>query len=135
MPDAEANHQLIRAQRDIDTGSGLWKIYDDTGLKFFTLGVGVDALVLDALQLRSVREATCAQAEYRMTTGNDFMVKDQYAQESGPDYSSSGKLRKLAGEAYTLLHRAGLLRLGGQSAGRRRLWSDDRYRGGLPNDV
>lgn len=125
-----ANDVLIRpikgAQRDIDAACGGWVAYLDTHLKFATeIDEYLPVLESDVEELLS--QATCAQVEYRMTMGDDFMVKEQYEAQSGPSYSTSGKLRKVCGTAYTFLNQGGLLRLHGKASNR----YADRY-GELP---
>ena len=125
---------LKMAHKDIDTACGPGPVFADTGLRFATDEV-LTTPVLTVARARILQEATCAQAEYRMVMGEDFMIKDQYANEQGPDYGSSGQLRKVPGMVYSMLQLGGFLNLHGDVLRRDRLWSDDRYRRGLPNDV
>lgn len=115
---------IRRASKDIDAACGGWGVYADTGLKFESTDEDVN---LSDAQLAHLAEATSAQVEYRMTMGDDFMVKEQYESQSGPSYGTAGKLRKVCGEAYTLLGQAGLLRLHGKASN----YAADRY-GELP---
>lgn len=113
---------LRKAQYDIDAAAGGWDLYEDTGLKFAS-----DEYedVLTDNQLRALVRATCAQVEYRMTMGDEFMVKEQHESQSGPGYSTSGQLRKVCGAAYTALGQGGLLHLHGKATNRRtRLYGD-----------
>ena len=125
-----ADDVLIRpirlAQYDIDAACGGWLTHLDTGLKFAT-EIDEYLPVLDADVEELLSKATCAQVEYRMTMGDDFMVKEQYESQSGPSYSTSGKLRKVCGTSYTFLNQGGLLRLHGKASNR----YADRY-GDLP---
>lgn len=113
------DEQLIRpilmAQRDIDAGVGGWEAYEDTGLKFASGEVND---ILTDFEARCLRDATCAQVEYRLTMGDDFMVQEQYENRSGRDGSVTGTVRKLSSIAYTELSKAGLLRLWGNVAQR-----------------
>lgn len=113
---------LRKAQYDIDAAAGGWELYEDTGLKFASDEFD-DVLTDD--QLRALVRATCAQVEYRMTMGDEFMVKEQYESQSGPGYSTTGQLRKVCGAAYTALGQGGLLHLHGKATNRRsRLYGD-----------
>lgn len=111
LPDL-TDEQLIpvirKCQIDIDAGAGSWEPYADTALKFAS---DVTPDVLSSLQAKLLTRATCQQVEYRMTVGEDFMVKEQYESESGPDGSVSGKVKKLSAYAYASLASASLLRL------------------------
>lgn len=115
---------IAKAQREIDTACGGWVVYDDTGLKFATAQVHP---ILSDREVGLLSDATAAQVEYRMLMGDDFMVKDQYSQESGPDYSSTGKLRKVGSQSYSLLQQAGLLRLASGRLGHKAYNPLDRY--------
>lgn len=108
---------IQRAQKDIDAACGGWATFSDTGLKFATENETYLPVLTDQEELH-LREATCAQVEYRMTVGDEFMVKEQHETQSGPGYSTSGQLRKVCGAAYTALGQAGLLRLHGKASNR-----------------
>ncbi len=126
LSDAVLTRPVKLAQHDIDAACGGWASHLDTGLKFST-EIDEYLPVLDADKEELLSKATCAQVEYRMTMGDDFMVKEQYEAQSGPSYSTTGKLRKVCGTAYTFLRQAGLLRLTGKTSNR----PADRY-GELP---
>lgn len=115
LSDAVLERPIILAQYDIDAACGGWSVYEDTGLKFASDDTDD---VLEDWQLILLTRATCAQVEYRLSMGDEFMVKEQYETQSGPGYSTSGQLRKVAGQAYTFLRQAGLLRLQGRMSNR-----------------
>jgi hypothetical protein len=62
-------------------------------------------------QAVALSKATCAQVEYRLQVGESFMVEDQYETRGGRNYSSVGKLRKIAPAAMSHLHAGNLLNL------------------------
>lgn len=104
---------IRKAQEDIDAACGAWTVYEDTGLKFAS-----DDLELDDITLRLLSDATCAQVEYRLTVGEDFLVREQYESQAGPGYSTSGQLRKVTSRAYNKLSQGGFLRLTSHSSNR-----------------
>lgn len=124
LSDAACAQPIRRAQRDIDVASGRWLPYDDTGLKFAS-----DTMIvpLTDAEARALSQATCAQVEYRMTVGDDFMIREQYASQSGPGYGTSGTLKKVTGMAYAYLQPHGFLKLTGrvQSINHHRLPDSD----------
>lgn len=115
LSDAVLTRPIILAQYDIDAACGGWAVFEDTGLKFASDDTND---VLADWQLTLLTRATCAQVEYRLSMGDEFMVKEQYETQSGPGYSTSGQLRKVAGQAYTFLRQAGLLHLQGRMTNR-----------------
>ena len=125
VSDEDLARPLRLAQDDIDAACGAWNVYPDTGLKFAS-----DTLVsvLSLTKARLLSQATCYQVEYRMTVGDDFMVREQYEATSGPGYGTAGTIRKVMGAAYTKLHAAGLLSLTSRASN-----SEGRYRGTLPS--
>jgi hypothetical protein len=120
LSDEACAQPILRAQRDIDTAAGRWMPYDDTGLKFASATMNVPLTNAEAAALSL---ATCAQVEYRLTVGDDFMIREQYATQSGPGYGTSGTLKKVCGGAYSALHPYGFLKLTGrvQAVNHRRL--------------
>lgn len=87
--DADLERVLIRAERDVDRVAGNQGARPDSQLlKFAPAGMG-------ARQADALRRATCAQAEYRITVGEPFMVKGQHQSVSGPQFSTSGKLPRV----------------------------------------
>ncbi len=106
---------LRMAHKDIDAACGGWDVYEDTGLKFAS---DDEDAGLTVNQETHLREATCTQVEYRMTVGDDFMIREQHESVSGPGYSTSGSLKKVCGAAYTELSKGGFLRLLGKASNR-----------------
>lgn len=111
MPDEALAQPIARAVRDLDIAVGGWEPYADTGLKFSS-----DTMTypLTDLEAQLLSDATCAQVEYRMTVGDDFMIRDQYKSQSGPGYGTSGTVKKCAGAAYAKLGQGGFLKLTGR---------------------
>lgn len=105
-PDA-LKRLLERAERDIDQAAGYW-LAETNGLKFGS-PLSTNEKHLEAWQVAALTRATCAQAEYRFTMGEDFFVRAQHATERGPDFQVSGKLPWLAPKAKRELDDAGLV--------------------------
>lgn len=102
---------IQRAQEDVDAACGGLVVYPDTGLKFAT--ATIDSLLSDIAALMLMK-ATCAQVEYRLTVGDDFLIRDQHESQSGPGYGTAGKLQKVSGRTYTYLRQGGFLQLHGR---------------------
>lgn len=85
--DAPALDRLLaRAERDIDGLASVLPTLDDTtGHKF-------DPAAMSARDADVLKRATCAQAEYRFTMGEDFMRRAQLAEVQGPDFTTKGTL-------------------------------------------
>lgn len=111
MPDDTLTQPIVRAQRDIDIACGRWLPYDDTGLKFES---SMMIVPLTDAESGALMRATCAQVEYRLTVGDDFMIREQYATQSGPGYGTTGTLKKVTGVAYAALQPYGFLKLTGR---------------------
>lgn len=110
LDQATADRLLERAERDVDYAAGAWSIASTTtGLKF-------DPTTLPEWQKKALSRATCAQAEYRKTMGEDFMVKAQHATVRGPDFAVTGELPYIGPKALRELASGALLR-GGPGAG------------------
>lgn len=108
MSDDIVRQPLVRAQRDIDIACGRWVAYADTGLKFAS--AVAFAYPLSDLEMVMLRDSTCAQVEYRMTVGDDFMIREQYERQGGAN-PSRGTVSKLCGASYTKLAQGGFLKL------------------------
>lgn len=123
--DDEALERLLtRASRDIDSFAGRRRVQSDTGFKFITAFPAsgeTDPTYLDEFetwQVDALKRATCAQAEYRLAQGEDFMVNAQPDGISGPDISTSGRLPYMAPKAWAELQITGILRLTMSGTGR-----------------
>lgn len=55
-------------------------------------GLRVNPYQLPADYADALRDATCAQAEYRNTMGEDFFVRAQFTSVSGPEFRTQGRL-------------------------------------------
>lgn len=103
---AEVERALARAEDDIDRAVGAWPIDPATGRKF-----DPESGDLEAWRYERLRDATCAQAEYRLHMGEAFFTEGQADSVSGPGVSSSGRLPRLSPQAREQLESGGLLRL------------------------
>lgn len=103
---ASFDRLIDRSERDIDHAAGAWPVVDTTtGLKF-------DPADLPAWQTAALRRATCAQVEYRLTMGEEFMAKAQPDQMRGPDFAVVGRLPYIGPKVLRELASGGLLRSG-----------------------
>src|SRR5947209_3258876 len=80
----QAERDLERAERDIDN-------------LFFrpnTLvnGRRLDPTLLTVDELAALKNAVCAQFEYRLEMGRKFFVRAQWNSVNGPDFTTTGKL-------------------------------------------
>jgi hypothetical protein len=104
LSDEDIAALLEAAERDLDNAVGPHRIDEATGRKF----------VPDTLSItdtRSLRDATCAQAEYRQVMGADFFVRGQFEEVQGPDYRTKGKLPRYAPAMWAHLRGTSMLRL------------------------
>lgn len=105
VDDPVAFDRLIeRAEKDVDQALGSYPRNDDTGLK-------LAPLELDTNDRATLRDATCAQVEYRLAMGEDFFVKAQFAEVSGPEFSTKGTLPRVGPKTWQELEASNLLRL------------------------
>lgn len=105
---AALDRLLERAERDVDYAAGGWPIDPATGLKF-------DPATLPTWQADALSRATCAQAEYRHSMSEEFMVKAQHSRVSGPDFTVDGELPYVGPKVLRELASGGLLRSGGST--------------------
>lgn len=100
---------IIRAERDVDDAAGSWPVDPDTGRKFDP----ADPL-LTVAQVDALREATCAQTEYRLLQGETWMAKSQHqAVRIETDQSAefrAGQLPYIGRKTLQALSAAGLVR-------------------------
>jgi hypothetical protein len=85
--DADLERVLVRAQGDVDSIAGYHGALV-AGLKFVPANLTSD-------QRTALQNATCAQAEYRITMGEDFMVRAQYEETTGRDFGTKGRLPRI----------------------------------------
>lgn len=71
---------IVQAEHDVDSVLGAWDLDALTGLKW-------SATELAAYEIAALRDATCAQTEYRLQQGPDFFIFAQPKRVSGPDFS------------------------------------------------
>lgn len=111
LTDAAANLLLEKAEQDIDSLATVDRSYDETSGRRFTVA---DLSTTEALILR---RATCAQAQYRKLMGMDFFTAGQYANVSGPDYSTSGTLGAIGPQVWREIGGTGFIKLSSTTAG------------------
>lgn len=105
---AALERTLHRASKDVDRQVGFGWSTESNGLKF---GEPEDnPKKLPDRQLEALRDATCAQAEYRIEKGEDWFVHGQYKSTSGPDFGTQGKLPRFGPKAREELQNSGLKR-------------------------
>ena len=81
LDDGEATRVLLAAERDIDSILGPWDVDAITGLKWSPM------TELELFEAAALRDATCAQAEYRIAMGPDFFVRAGPKRVEGPDFT------------------------------------------------
>ena len=105
LPDTEAERLLEKAERDLDGLVVVGRLWDSATGR---------ALVPSQLAPREaalLSNAACAQAHYRQVMGDEFFVKPQFQKVTGPDFTTEGKLPRIAPEARSQLQASGLVRL------------------------
>jgi hypothetical protein len=96
---------IVRCERQIDD---LLQIdHRTTG----AAGPKVTPNRLSARQAEGLKNATCAQVEYRLEMGERFFKREQYESESGPDFSVRGRLPKIGPKVVPELVRVGLFKI------------------------
>lgn len=99
---ADVEKELERAERDVDN------------IIFGTKGAGPNGLKWPVVSLAgwaadALSRAVCAQAEYRLTMGRDFMVRGQFSEMTTPDSTVKGKLPRIGPKVRDELTGSGLL--------------------------
>lgn len=113
LSDNDALAVLRRAEGDIDSVAVVGRpVNDDTGRRF-------DPDALSAGEARTLRLATCAQAEYRLEMGDSFFVRGQHAEVSGPEFSTKGTLGRIGPQTMNELRGSQLVRLTTTTTNRR----------------
>lgn len=108
--DAAALERLLqRAERDVDR------------LLSGVRGTGVGGLKLipadlETWQAEALARAVCAQGEYAITMGDEFLVRDQYDEAQGPQFRQKGKLSRIGPKVWIELDGVGLLAGSGRYA-------------------
>jgi hypothetical protein len=101
-----ANRLMYRAQQQVDQLLvGRVGAIQATGLRY-------DPDALEPWVAQALKNAVCAQAEYRLAMGEDFLIRDQRQQEQTPDMTLIGKVGRIAPKVYEELAGTGLLRFG-----------------------
>jgi hypothetical protein len=96
-----------------------------------TTGLRVDPASLPDWQAQALSRATCAQAEYRVTMGEEFFVRAQHDRVYGPDFRTDGQLPHIGPKVERELAGTGLVR----TEGVRSLRAGTMYSQLLPLDV
>lgn len=102
--DADLERTLIRAERDLDNHV--------LGYQGTRPDAQARKLVPGSLTVRrrdALKNATCAQAEYRITMGEPFFVKAQHESVSGPQFTTSGTLPRIGPKVAEELAGSGLI--------------------------
>lgn len=114
LPDDAANALLNKAEDDIDSLALVNRpALESTGHRF-------DVATLSTTEARILRNATCAQAEYRLEMGSSFFIRSQHASVSGPDFSTNGRLSYIGPAVYRHLAGSGFIRLSTTTTGQPR---------------
>lgn len=101
--DDDVTRALSRSEANIDNELGAYPL--------LTTGRKLAPSQLPTYQADKLTAATCAQAEYRLTMGEDFFIRGQHASVAGPDYTVQGKLPIVGPKALTELEGSGLYKL------------------------
>lgn len=116
-----AQRALDKAEVDVDSILGPWPIQPATGRKLLTANTPKTFLsgLLD-WQVKALKNAVCAQAQYRETQGEEFFVQGQYDSVSGR-FGVSGKLPYIGPQTVRELQNTGLIRTS-TNTGKGRRW-------------
>jgi hypothetical protein len=114
--DVDATERLLeRAERDVDS-----ILVSPVPGGRQTGGLRLDPASLPDWQKTALQRATCAQAEYRFTMGEEFFIRAQHDRVQGPEFRTDGRLpyigpkveRELAGTGLARTEGVGSLRAG-----------------------
>lgn len=91
-------------------------------------GLRIDPWGITPAQSLALKNATCAQAEFRNAMGEDFFVRAQWKQVDGPEFRTQGKLPMIGPKVYRELQGSDLLQRGararpGTASGRQLVYS------------
>lgn len=122
-----AQRALDQAEKDVDSIAGPWAVQTETGRKFLS---APDTFLpgLQEWQVQKLKDAVCAQAQYRETMGEEFFVQGQYTSVSGR-FGVSGKLPYIGPQTIRELQNTGLVKSTTNSRGGRDYpaWIDFAY--------
>lgn len=102
--DEEFDKLIERAERDIDSIIGFRASDTTTGKKFVPLNLTTN-------ERNALRDATCAQVEYRLEMGERFFVRPQHNKVRGPEFETEGRLPRIGPKVITELEGGVLLSL------------------------
>lgn len=91
-------------------------------------GLRVNPYQLPASYTAALRDATCAQAEYRNAMGEEFFIRAQYQSVTGPEFRTQGRLPVIGPKVMQELQGTDLIQRGararpGTSTGRQVVYS------------
>lgn len=109
--DDAAQRALDKAEVDVDSILGPWAVQQATGRKMLIAKTPTKAFLPGLLdwQVKKLKDAVCAQAQYRETQGEEFFVQGQYDSVSGR-FGVSGKLPYIGPQTARELQNSGLVR-------------------------
>jgi len=110
LPDNEANVLLVKAERDLDGLVVVNTVERTSENTFATTGRKFDPTTLADWQQVVLRDATCAQAEYRREMGDAFFIRGQHHEVTGPDYTTKGRLPRIAPGVWVAVGGTGLIK-------------------------
>lgn len=111
VTDEDAAQKAIdRAERDVEGILGPWAIQPATGMKLLASENPLTFIGgLQDWQVQRLKDAVCAQAQYRETQGEEFFIQGQYESVSGR-FGVSGKLPYIGPQVGRELQNSGLIR-------------------------
>lgn len=95
-----------RAQLDVDSLLGDWDVWPSGTYA----GLKIDVTTLDYAQQQALARGTIAQVLYRREMGEEFFVRPQMPDVSGPEFQTKGKLPRVSPAAKQELSGVGLIR-------------------------
>lgn len=78
-------------------------------------GLRINPYFLSAYDNQKLKDATCAQAEYRNTMGEEFFRRAQWSSVSGPEFKTTGKLPLIGPKVMTELSGTDLVQRGARA--------------------
>ena len=101
--DDETLEKLIAdSEPDVDRATGYSTTQASNGRRF-------DPLTMEQSDRATLSRATSAQVEYRVVMGAEFFIRDQYTEQSGPEFSTKGTLGRIGPRVYDELGGSNIL--------------------------
>lgn len=104
LSDAALQSALDAAEKDIDSLFLGRPLVVATGRRWDITDASLTTTTLNGL-----RDAACAQTEYRIAQGPAFFTQAQYASVKGPDFTTTGKLPRVGPKAVEELLASGCI--------------------------